>query len=361
MSNKRDYYEVLGVERNASDDEIKKAFRKLAFQYHPDHNHGNEAADKFKEINEAYQVLCDPEKRRNYDRYGHAGVGENPFSGAGGGFEGFGGFGGFGDIFETFFGGAGNQAQRGPARGKDLHCELNLTFIEAALGCDKEIHIDRSEYCSVCHGSGAKTGTQPQNCPDCNGTGQIRRVQQSFFGRFTNVVVCPRCHGEGKIIADPCNHCHGSGRETFERIISVSIPAGVDDGTRIQLTGQGDAGDRGGPAGDVYVSLHVAEHEYFQREGSDIIYNLDINFAQAALGTELNVPTLYGDTLLKIPASSQTGSVLTLKGKGIPRFRGFGKGDQLVHLNVVTPTKLNKDQKRLFEELARSFENKNSK
>jgi molecular chaperone DnaJ len=357
MSAKRDYYEVLGVSRDASDEDIKKAFRKLAFQYHPDHNSGDGASDKFKELNEAYQVLCDPDKRRTYDHFGHAGVSGNPFSGGEGNFEGF----GFGEIFETFFGGAGNQSQRGPIRGGDLHYELKLTFVEAALGCEKEVNISRSEYCSDCQGSGAKPGTQPQPCPDCNGSGQIRRVQQSLFGRFTNVVACPRCHGEGKIVNDPCTHCRGSGRETFERQISVTIPAGVDDGTRIQLSSQGDAGDRGGMAGNVIVSLRVESHEFFQRDGSDIVFDLDVNFAQAALGAELSVPTLYGDTLLKIPPASQTGSVFVLKGKGIPHFRRSGKGDQLVRLNVVTPEKLSKEQKRLFEELALSFEVKKSK
>jgi molecular chaperone DnaJ len=360
MATKRDYYEVLGISRDASEEDIKKAFRKLAFQYHPDHNSGDGASDKFKELNEAYQVLCDPDKRRTYDRFGHAGMSDNPFAGGAGNFDGF-GFGGFGEIFETFFGGANTQAQRGPIRGGDLHYELKLTFIEASLGCEKEVSISRSEYCSVCQGSGAKPGTQPQSCPDCNGSGQIRRVQQSLFGRFTNVVACPRCRGEGKIVNDHCSHCRGSGRETFERQISVAIPPGVDDGTRIQLSGQGDAGDRGGIAGNVIVSLRVQSHELFQRNGSDIIFDLDINFAQAALGAEVNVPTLYGDALFKIPPASQTGSVFTLKGKGVPHFRRSGKGDQLVRLNVVTPEKLTKEQKHLFEQLAHSFEDKKNK
>ena len=359
MSAKRDYYEVLGVGRNATEDDIKKAFRKLAFQFHPDKNHDDGASDKFKEVYEAYPVLCDPDKRSAYDRYGHAGVAGSPF-GQAGGFEDF-GFSGFGEIFETFFGGMGAQAARGPQRGADLQFELKLTFEEAALGAEKEIKIVRTEYCSECQGSRAKPGTQPSSCSDCGGSGRIRRVQQSIFGRFTNVVACPRCRGEGKVINDPCAHCHGSGHERFERQISVTIPAGVDEGTRVQLTGQGDMGERGGMAGNLFVELKIQPHEFFQRRDSDIIYNLAVNITQAALGAELSVPTLCGDTPLKIPAGSQNGTVFTLKGKGIPHFRRSGKGDELVKLTVATPEKLTKEQKKLLEELAATFEPKKNK
>jgi molecular chaperone DnaJ len=353
MSAKRDYYDVLGVERNASDEDVKKAFRKLAFQYHPDKNPDNGAADKFKEINEAYQVLGDPEKRASYDRFGHAGVSGSSFGG-GGGFEDF-GFGGFGEIFETFFGGMGAQTSRGPQRGVDLSCELKLSFEEAALGTEKEISIRRTEYCSDCKGSGAKPGTQPISCTECGGTGKLRRVQQSIFGRFTNVVTCPRCRGEGKVVSTPCPHCRGTGRESFERQISVTIPAGVDAGTRVQLTGQGDVGERGGAAGNLFVDLKIKPHEIFRREDSNIIYNLSVNITQASLGAEIDIPTLYGDVSLKIPAGSQNGAVFTLKGKGVPYFRRPGKGDEIVRLTVLTPEKLTKEQKRLMEELAATF------
>lgn len=353
MSAKRDYYDVLGVGRNASEEDIKKAFRKLAFQYHPDKNHESGAADKFKEINEAYQVLGDSEKRSAYDRFGHAGVSGAPFGNAGG-FEDF-GFGGFGEIFETFFGGMGGQVNRSPQRGADLSYELKLTFEEAALGAEKDIKIRRTEYCSECKGGGAKPGTQPVSCADCGGTGRMRRVQQSIFGRFTNVVACPRCHGEGKIISTPCPPCRGTGRESFERQITVTIPAGVDENTRIQLTGQGDAGDRDSTAGNLFVDLKIKPHEIFQRKDNNIIYNLAVNITQAALGVDVDIPTLYGDIPLKIPAGSQNGTIFTLKGKGVPYFRRSGKGDELVHLTVLTPEKLTKEQKRLLEDLAATF------
>jgi molecular chaperone DnaJ len=362
MGAKRDYYEVLGVGRDASEDDIKKAFRNLAHQYHPDKNHDDGASDKFKEISEAYQVLCDPGKRSAYDRFGHAAV-DGQGQGGFGGFGGFGDFGagGMGSIFEdfySFFSDANSQAQRGPVRGADLQYELNLTFEEAALGAEKEVAIRRVEHCSTCQGSGAKPGTQPATCTECNGQGRVRRVQQSLFGRFTNVTACPRCRGEGKIVTDPCPGCRGTGHESFDRQISVTIPAGVDQGTRIQLSGQGNVGERGGPAGNVIVGLHVATHEFFQRQGADIIFELKVNFAQAALGTDLSVPTLYGDQPLKVPAGSQSGVVFALKGKGVPNFHHAGKGDQLVRLTLATPEKLTKEQKRLFEDLAATFEPK---
>ena len=354
MTVKRDYYEVLGVGRNASDDEIKQAFRKLAFRYHPDKNPGPDAADKFKEASEAYQILSDNEKRQVYDRFGHAGV-----DGSSRGFEGF-GFGGMGSIFEDFYnffsdaGGGHNAA----VRGDDIQVSLDLMFEEAALGAEKELHVVRSENCSVCHGNGAKPGTQPQVCSECKGNGRVQRVQQSLFGRFTNVVACPRCSGSGQVIIDACSNCRGSGHERFERNLKITIPAGVDSGIRMQMSGQGHAGGRGGPPGNLLVNIRVKPHKFFQREDSNIIYNLRVNFAQAALGADLAVPTLYGDAQVKVLAGSQSGDVFTLKGKGIPHFRRSGKGDQLVHLTIVTPDKLTKEQKRLFEELAASFEKK---
>jgi molecular chaperone DnaJ len=269
--------------------------------------------------------------------------------------------GGEGNIFEGFFNFftdmAGN-AQNAPIRGSDIQMLIDLTFEEAALGVEKDLHVTRTENCSVCAGTGAKPGTQPVQCPECKGSGRVQRVQQSLFGRFANVVPCPRCGGSGKIITEPCTHCHGSGHERFERDIKLTVPAGVDNGTRMQMSGQGNAGERGGMAGNLIIAIQVAPHQFFTREESNIIYNLKVNFAQAALGAEVTVPTLYGDTGLKIPAGSQSGEVFALKGKGIPHFRRSGKGDELVKLVVVTPDKLTKEQKKLFEDLAASFNGK---
>jgi molecular chaperone DnaJ len=361
MVTKRDYYEILGVGRDASEDDIKKAFRKLAFQYHPDKNQGDGAADKFKEVSEAYQVLTDPGKRQAYDRFGHSGV-----DGSSRGFEdfGFGGAGGVGSIFEnfySFFSDAAAANQNAPLRGGDIQYLLEVTFEEAALGLDKELQITRTENCSICQGTGAKSGTQPVQCPECKGAGRVQHIQQSIFGRFTNVTVCPRCSGSGKIVTEPCPHCHGSGHERFDRNIKLTIPAGVDDATRLQMSGQGHAGERGGMPGNLIVAVKVKPHEFFSREDSNIIYDLKINFAQAALGADLSIPTLYGDTPLKVPAGAQAGEVFTLKGKGIQHFRRPGKGDELVRLHIVTPDKLTKEQKRIFEELAESFEGKKKK
>lgn len=360
MVTKRDYYEILGLGKDASEDDIKKSFRKLAFQYHPDKNSGDGAAEKFKEASEAYQILTDPEKRQAYDRFGHSGV-----DGSSRGFEDFGfGAGGVGSIFEnfySFFSDASNANQTTPLRGGDIQYLMELTFEESALGAEKELHITRNENCSVCQGSGAKPGTQPVTCPECKGAGRVQRVQQSVFGRFTNVVVCPRCSGTGKITTEPCPHCHGSGHERFERDIKLTIPAGVDSSTRLQMSGQGNAGERGGMPGNLIIAMQVNPHEFFTREDSNIIYDLKINFAQAALGTELPIPTLYGDATLKIPAGAQAGGVFTLRGKGIQHFRRSGKGDELVRLHIVTPDKLTKEQRRIFEELAESFEGKKKK
>jgi molecular chaperone DnaJ len=351
MPVKRDYYEVLGIPRNATDEEIKRAFRKLAFQYHPDHNRNGDAEAKFKEVNEAYHVLADPDKRAAYDRFGHGGT-EGLF---GRGFEGF-DFGGFGDIFDAFFGGASTTARRGPQRGADLNYNTYITFKEAAFGCEKEISIMRTEYCASCQGTGAKPGSQPTKCPNCNGSGQLRRVQQSFFGHFTNITTCPQCRGEGRIITEPCPRCRGTGKEKQARRISVKIPAGVDNGNQVRLRGEGEAGDRGGPPGNLYVYLTVKPHELFTRDGDDIIYELAINFAQAALGAEIEVPTLDGSTKLKVPAGSQTGREFKLKNKGISHLRGRGRGDQFVRLRVVTPESLTKKQRQILEELAKTLE-----
>ncbi len=350
MAIKQDYYQILGVARSATDEEIKKAFRKLAFKYHPDHNHGDGATESFKEINEAYEVLSDPDKRAAYDRFGQGGAGGL----FGRGFESF-DFGGFGDIFDAFFGGVTTATRQAPQRGADLHYKLTVTFEEAAFGYEREINISRTENCSLCHGAGSKPGSQPSRCPNCNGTGQVRRVQQTIFGRFTNTTTCSQCHGEGRIITEPCTQCRGAGREKRQRSILVKIPAGVDDGSQIRLSGEGEAGFRGGSPGNLYVSLSVLPHEFFIRDGDNILYELPINFAQAALGAEVEVPTLDGKVKLKLPASSQTGKVFRLKGQGVPHLHRGGRGDQLVTLFVATPESLTKKQRQLFEELANSF------
>ena len=351
MPAKRDYYEVLGISKDATDEEIRKAFRKLAFKYHPDHNHSDGGTgEKFKEVNEAYEVLSDQEKRAAYDRFGH-GATEGFF---GRGFEGF-GFNGFGDIFDAFFSGATTATRPGPQRGADLSYNIPITFEEAAFGTEKNISIMRTESCSVCQGTGCRSGSQPIRCPNCNGSGQVRRTQQSIFGSFTNIAPCSQCHGDGKIIAEPCLQCRGLGKEKRQRNISVKVPAGVDTGTQIRLSGEGEAGERGGQPGNLYITLAVSQHEFFIRDGDDIKYELPVNFAQAALSAELAVPTLEGRVTIKIPAGSQTGQVFKLKNKGIPHLQRRGRGDQFVELKVVTPDSLTKKQRQLFEELAETL------
>ena len=351
MAIKRDYYEVLDVSRTATDEEIKRAFRKLAFKYHPDHNRNDGAEERFKEVNEAYEVLSDANKRAAYDHYGHEGT-EGFFAR---GFEGF-DFGGFGDIFDAFFGGMTYASRHAPQRGADLHYEITITLEEAAFGCEKEKNIKRTEICSLCHGIGAKPGSQPSRCPNCNGTGQVRRVQRSLFGRFINTTICGQCQGEGKIITEPCLQCRGTGREKHQRHISVKIPPGVEDGSQIRLSGEGEAGVRGGSSGNLYVTLSVLKHEFFTRDDDNVLYELPINFAQAALGAEVEVPTLYGKSKLNIPIGSQTGKVFRLKDKGIPHLHRGGRGDQLVRLFVVTPDSLTKQQRQLFQELAKTLD-----
>ncbi len=354
MPTKRDYYEILGLARNANNEQIKKTFRKLAFKYHPDHNHHDGAEEKFKEINEAYEVLSDPDKRVAYDRFGHGGA-QGIF---GRGFEGF-DFGGFGDIFDAFFGGATTATRQAPKRGSDLHYKVTITFEEAAFGCEKEINILRTENCSLCHGNGCKPGSQPSQCPSCNGTGQVRQIQQSIFGRFTTTTTCSQCHGEGRIISDPCPQCRGTGKEKCERNLLIKIPAGVDNGSQMRLSGEGEAGIRGGSPGNLYVTLSVLEHKLFIRDNDNVLYELPINFAQAALGTEVEVPILEGKTKLKIPTGSQTGKVFRLKGQGIPHLHRSGRGDQLVSLFVATPDKLTEKQRQLFQELDKSLSKTN--
>ncbi|MGG3161772.1 molecular chaperone DnaJ [Geobacillus stearothermophilus] len=347
---KRDYYEVLGVSKNATKDEIKKAYRKLSKQYHPDINKAPDAAEKFKEIKEAYEVLSDDEKRARYDRFGHAdpneAFGGGGFRGGGFDFGGFSGFGGFEDIFETFFGG-------GPRKGADVEYMMTLTFEEAAFGKETEIEVPREETCETCHGSGAKPGTSPQPCSRCGGSGQITSEQATPFGRIINRQTCPTCGGTGRYIPEKCPTCGGTGRVKQRKKIHVKIPAGVDDGQQLRVAGQGEPGVNGGPPGDLYIIFRVEPHEFFERDGLDIYCEVPLSFAQAALGDEIEVPTLYGDVKLKIPAGTQTGTRFRLRGKGVPNVRGYGQGDQHVIVRVVTPTKLTEKQKQLLREFDR--------
>ena len=351
-THKRDYYDVLDVPRGASEEDVRKAFRKKALEYHPDRNKAEDATEKFKEINEAYQVLSDAKKRASYDRFGHAGVSGN----GGRGFEGFDNFGGFGDIFDAFFGGGAAAAANAPRRGADLEYLMRLSFDEAVFGVDREIDIRRTETCGRCRGSRSKPGASPQRCPNCNGQGRIRRSHQGIFGQFSQVTTCGSCQGEGSVISDPCDNCRGSGREMRSRKLEVSVPAGVDGGTQIRLSGEGEHGANGGRPGDLYVSLRVSPHEHFEREGNDILYTMHVNMAQAALGAELIAPSLENDSMkVEIPSGTQSGAVLRFKGKGVPHLRRNRRGDQLVRVIVDTPAKLSDDQVRLFRELALSF------
>ena len=354
MSDKRDYYEVLGVQKGASDDEIKKAFKKLARKYHPDLNRDDPktAEEKFKEVNEAYSVLSDPQKKAQYDQFGHAAFENGGGGGGAGGFGGFGGGGGgFEDIFDAFFGGGGSRSRRsGPERGSDLRYDLELTFEEAAFGKEAELTVPRMENCGTCHGTGAAAGTSPETCPDCHGSGQVQRRQNTPFGQILNSHPCGRCHGTGKIIKTPCKDCGGTGRKKVRKKISVKIPAGVDEGSRIRVAGGGEAGLRGGGNGDLYVYIFVKRHKLFERDGSDVLCEVPISFVQAALGDTIEAPTIDGKVEMKIPAGIQSGTMLRLKGRGIPFLRGNGRGDQLVRVKVLTPQKLSARQKEILKE-----------
>lgn len=353
MANK-DYYGTLGVDKSASAEEIKKAYRQLAKKYHPDLNKDDEsAAQKFKEVNEAYQVLSDDQKRAQYDQFGSAafdGSAGGGYGGYGGGFSG-GGFGGFGDIFESFFGGGSTARRNGPARGSDVEATLRITFEEAAFGVKKEVNIGRREACEHCHGTGAKPGSSVKTCPTCGGSGQVRQQQNSMFGSFMNITTCPNCRGQGKIIEDPCEVCRGSGHVQQNRKISINIPAGIDNGQVITLSGQGDAGEKGGPAGDLLVYIQVRPHKTFRREGVNLYMEMPISFGQAALGCELEVPTLDGKVKYSIPAGTQTGTTFRLRGKGIKYLRQDLYGDLFVKMNVQIPRKLTEQQKQLIMEL----------
>ncbi len=348
---KRDYYEVLGVSRNATSDEIKKAYRKLARKYHPDANPGDKDAEaKFKEISEAYVVLSDPEKRAGYDRFGHAGADGQGF----GGFEGFGDFGGLGDIFEMFFGGGGRTRRRtGPERGQDIRTDMEISLEEAAFGLEREVKVPRVETCGTCGGSGAAAGSKPKTCLACAGTGQVQFTQSTPFGRIVQSRTCDRCRGTGQVIEKPCPTCRGAGSVRKTRSIKVKVPPGVDNGSRLRLAGEGEAGTRGGPPGDLYVYIHVKQHKLFRREGDDLICEIPLSFVQAALGDEIDVPTLEGKEKLKIPEGTQPGTVFRIRGKGVPHLNGFGRGDQHVRVKVIIPGKLSEKQKELLREFAR--------
>lgn len=355
MAVKRDYYEVLGVSRTASEDEVRSAFRKLAFKYHPDRNQESDAEARFKEINEAYEVLSDQQRRREYDQFGHAGAA----AGAGAGFGGFGPF-GFEDIFETFFGGTSTRTgtgRRSAQRGADLRVDLTLTFEEAVFGCEKTIEVPRWEKCSHCNGLGAEPGTQPSRCPKCNGTGELRRVQQSIIGQFVSVSMCDRCRGEGQVILTPCQECRGNGRVRGANRIPVTIPAGIDEGQQIRRPGEGEMGANGGPPGDLYIAINVVPHPVLKRQGADLLFDLTINLAQAALGEEVEVPTAEGPPVkVKIPAGTQNGKTIRVHDKGVPHLRATGRGDLLVRTRVTIPQKLTDEQRELFQKLAKTFD-----
>lgn len=351
---KRDYYEVLGVSKGASDDEIKKAYRKLAKKYHPDVNPGDQAAEaKFKEVNEAYSILSDKEKRARYDQFGHAGV--DPNYGAGGPGGGFGfdmGDIDLGDIFGSFFGGGfggfgGSSSARrnGPQKGESLRANLTITFEEAAFGCEKELNLNRSEECEACHGSGCEPGTTAETCPDCRGTGVVRVQQRTGGFAFSSTAACTRCRGTGKIIHSPCKACGGSGSVKKSKRVTVSIPAGIDDGQAVSLRGQGNAGKNGGPAGDLIVGVRVKPSSQFRRDGTTVLYEQPVTFYQAVMGAELEIPTIDGKVKYNLPAGTQPGTTFRLRGKGIPELRGRGRGDQYVTVNVQVPTGLTHEQK----------------
>ncbi|MCY3779666.1 MAG: molecular chaperone DnaJ [Chloroflexi bacterium] len=355
----RDYYDVLGVARGADSSEIKSAFRRLARQYHPDVSDEAGAEDKFKEINEAYEVLSDDDKRARYDRFGHASV--NGAGGFGGGMGGF-GFDDFGDIFEVFnsaFGGSQGSRRRGAARGRDRRVDVTIDFVESVFGVEKEIEFQRLETCDHCDGSGAAEGTRPTTCSRCNGSGEERVVRQTILGSIAQSHTCPNCGGKGKVITSPCRNCDGSGRRRKRAVLNVKIPAGVSEGIQIQVRGDGDAGERGAPPGNLFVVVHVKDHDYFKRRENDIILDISVNIAQATLGGRIQVDTVDGPQELSMPPGTQTGKVFRLRGKGFPRLRSdgsnSGRGDQLVVVEVTTPTRLNERQRELFEQLAETF------
>lgn len=357
MAEKRDYYEVLELDRSATEADVKRAYRKMARKYHPDINKDDGAEERFKEVSEAYEVLSDADRRAAYDRFGHAAAG----AGAGQAGDPFGGgFAGspFSDLFDSFFGGgAATGRPQAPPRGSDIQISLSLSFEEAVFGVEKEVEVDRLETCDVCHGTRMKEGKQPQTCGNCGGSGEVRRVQQTILGQFMTSGPCPTCQGEGVIITDPCDACRGRGRRRQYRTISVSVPAGVDDNATLRLTGQGEdaPGGSGGQAGNLYVKVNVKQHKIFERHGKAIHSQVGINVAQAALGDEVEIKTIDGPVMFRIPSGTQSGQQFRLREKGVPDLRGGIRGDQIVTIQVVTPSKLTEDQRAMFEELASSL------
>ena len=374
MATKRDYYEVLGVNKNATDDELKKAYRKLAKKYHPDANPDNkkEAEAKFKEVNEAYENLSDPQKRRMYDQFGHNGP--QGFGGAGGpfggqngyysytssGFDGFGDFGDLGDIFSSFFGGGfggrNSSKQRGPRKGADLNVHMDITFEQAFLGVEKEIIITRDEECTHCHGSGAKPGTSPVKCPTCNGTGKVTGVQNTILGQMQTTRTCTACHGTGEIINEPCENCRGKGKVRKQPKIKVKIPAGIDDNQTVVLRGEGEPGEKGGPKGDLYITVKIKRHSIYTRKGNNVLCEVPITITQAALGAELEIPMVDGTKeKYKIPEATQTGSKFTIRNKGFKSINSTSYGDFIFTVTVQTPKRLSKEQRDLLVQLARTM------
>ena len=358
---KRDYYEVLGVSRGASEDEIKKAYKKMARKYHPDLNPGDKTAEeKFKEVNEAYEVLSDADKKARYDQYGHAGVDPNFGAGGfGGGFDGSFDFGDLGDIFGSFFGGGFGGGRRtnpnAPQRGESIRMSLAISFEEAAFGCEKAVTVERYETCDTCHGNGCAPGTSPEVCPDCHGTGTVQVRRQTPMGVFATSSPCPKCGGKGRIIHQPCKDCRGSGMVRKKKTIQASIPAGIDNGQTISIRGQGNAGKNGGPAGDLLITITVRPHELFRREGTSVLCEAPITFTQAVLGAELEIPTIDGKVKYTLPEGTQSGTTFRLKGKGIPSINGRGRGDQYVTVYIETPKNLNKEQEEALKKFAETM------
>ena len=358
---KRDYYEVLGVSRGASEDEIKKAYKKMARKYHPDLNPGDKTAEeKVKEVNEAYEVLSDADKKARYDQYGHAGVDPNFGAGGfGGGFDGSFDFGDLGDIFGSFFGGGFGGGRRtnpnAPQRGESIRMSIAISFEEAAFGCEKAVTVERYETCDTCHGNGCAPGTSPEVCPDCHGTGTVQVRRQTPMGVFATSSPCPKCGGKGRIIHQPCKDCRGSGMVRKKKTIQASIPAGIDNGQTISIRGQGNAGKNGGPAGDLLITITVRPHELFRREGTSVLCEAPITFTQAVLGAELEIPTIDGKVKYTLPEGTQSGTTFRLKGKGIPSINGRGRGDQYVTVYIETPKNLNKEQKEALKKFAETM------
>ncbi len=353
MATKRDYYEILGITQSANDDEIKAAYRRMAKKFHPDLNKEPNAADSFKEVSEAYEVLSDRQKRSTYDRFGHAGMsgaGANPF-------EGYNGMGGFSDIFEQFFGGAAQTGQRRAVqKGADINTTLVLTFEEAIFGSEKEVEINRYDTCGRCKGSKSEPGAETQRCPTCNGSGELRKVQNSIFGQFVNVTPCDRCQGEGRIVTNPCKECRGQGRVKITKRIAVKVPPGIDANSRIRISGEGEAGPRGTLPGNLNVGIVIKEHAVFRRVENNILLDLPLTIWQAALGDKLQVPTVDGQPMeLEIKPGAQHGEVIRLREKGVPFLRGTGRGDQLVNINIVVPKKLTEEQRQLLLKLSQSM------